>query len=322
MDFTTAEIKEIRENLPTAVVVKIFKKYWQVHDAQDHMKWLDRDLKKDMVQDYHKRITNRSEARALISSMMVQLQYREFLRLHGEGVTFEMTNQPAYSPIPALNDHDPLSIAISVNTPLGERPALNDEFFKKVGTIENPLMDLQDALKTRADCWADGIPNGRALPAGKSDVNPRGYHKAWFEVMTQLTSVVPLQDNGDAVQQDTSGIPPPAVHARYGTRNGWNWDYTDPRHRLDTSPEYHCWHEWPLLWNRVVDYKRVGDTITWRFRKRKPGTPWFYTMRPFSLPGGLPNKSAAMPLGSVKKSSAKFKRIPRASKVLPDHGGF
>ena len=317
MDFTTAEIKEIRENLPTAVVVKIFKKYWQVHDAQDHMKWLDRDLKKDMVQDTYGRVTNRCEARALISSMMPQLQYREFLRLQGEGVTFEWTDQPAYSPIPALNDHDPLSIAVSINTPLGKRPALNDEFFKKVGTIENPLMDLQDALKTRADCWADGIPNGRALPAGKSEINPRGYHKAWFDVMTQLIHVVPLQDNGDAVQQDTSGNPPPEITAKYGTRQGWNWDFTDPRHRLDTTPGYHYWSEWHLLWNRVVDYKRVGDTITWRMRKRKPGSSWFYTMRPHS---GMPLANGV--LGSVKKSSAKFKRIPRASKVLPDHGGF
>jgi hypothetical protein len=315
MDFTTAEIKEIRENLPTAVVVKIFKKYWQVHDAQDHMKWLDRDLKKDMVQDYHKRITNRSEARALIASMMPQLQYREFLRLQNEGVTFEMTDQPAYSPIPELNDHDPLSIAISINTPLGKRPALNDEFFKKVGTIESPLMDLQSALKTRAEEWADGIPNGRALPAGKSDVNPRGYHKAWFSVMTQLTQVVPLQDNGDAVQQDTSGIPPPEVTALYGTRNGWNWDFTDPRHHLHKSRGHHYWSDWHLLWNRVVDYKRVGNTITWRFRKRKPGSSWFYTMRPHSA------NTAPRVLGSVNKSSAKFKEVPKV-KVLPDHGGF
>ena len=40
-----AKVKEIRENLPTTVVIKIFKKYWQIHDAQDHMEWLGAELR-------------------------------------------------------------------------------------------------------------------------------------------------------------------------------------------------------------------------------------------------------------------------------------
>ena len=40
-----AKVKDIRENLPTTVVIKIFKKYWQIHDAQDHMEWLGGELR-------------------------------------------------------------------------------------------------------------------------------------------------------------------------------------------------------------------------------------------------------------------------------------
>ena len=330
MDLSPAEIKEIRENLPTCVVVKIFKKYWQTHDAYDHMKWLDRDFKKTPVKTFD-RFKNLSEARALCATMENSIQYREFIRL-SERAQFNYVHRWETVSDLQLADNDPLAIAVKTNCPLGQIPVKDELFFKNVGSSEMPEFPTYLTEKEYA--------NGRGLPTEKKQINPRGFHMNWWNVMKELRQVVPLQDNGDLVQQDTFmgqgatyygvknrdfGNEPTAPHAPNGI-----FEHKAGSEHSDGNRFYHYWQQ---HWNRIIDYKRDGDTITWRWRKRKAGFPWFWQVtvpKAWNVPQpdeGLPFKQG---LGSVKKSKAKFKDLHAVQRkkegipdpFIPDHGGF
>ena len=124
-------------------------------------------------------------------------------------------------------------------------------------------------------------------------------------MMKELVKTVPLfisEENDQAV----ANLPEMIYDEHHNQR-----DYRTTGLTRHFTTEWNAWrvrHErldaWRKLWNRVIDYRRVGDTVDWRWVNRVKGRPDIIRDHPDNnkIPAGL---------GKIKKSKAKYKFIKK-----------